>query len=95
MILKHTHCLIRLDKKRWKCSDAKCFFTASSEKVRGKASRCTQCRTKEIILTRELMRRAHPRCLDCADTAEARRHRELKNLLEQFESTTTLPLGES
>jgi hypothetical protein len=85
--LKHTHSYVRrgskgLAKKEklWKCADPNCTHFTTREDVLGKLSLCPNCMTKEFVLTHEDLRRAKPKCKDCANTAEAeilRRHRQV------------------
>jgi hypothetical protein len=88
--LNHTHTLIRMRTRApapgfasillrqwWRCNDPKCSYRDIGEMILGKATLCNQCGT-EFILSREDLRRVEPRCLNCAETKEAKKHQIAK-----------------
>lgn len=73
------------------CKDPDCYAKFKAEMLIGKRSICFAC-GKEFILTRENLLTAQPKCLNCAETAAARKFREetLKladELKEMFDET--------
>lgn len=79
--LKHVHSYVRFKKKFYKCNDAKCTHFALKELVLGKESACPAC-GHVFILTREALKRATPKCKNCANTKAARHYRTAKNLMD-------------
>lgn len=68
----------------FKCNDPNCFYTAPRSLILGKTSLCPQCHIHELILDKEAMRRAVPRCINCRETKEAKAYKAAKNLIEQI-----------
>lgn len=81
--LNHIHQFKRLRKGLYKCDDPYCTFTAEVKLIRDKASKCNAC-GKEMILTREILRLAIPKCDDCRDTKDTRMKKAAKELLENL-----------
>ena len=80
--LNHIHCYIRFRRRPgyYRCYDPICTHFLDKESLLGKMTACFDCGTK-FILTREDLRRAVPRCLNCSNTKEAKAHRLAQELL--------------
>lgn len=83
MVLKHIHTYKRLRKGLYKCNDPYCSQIEKTELLIDKASVCNTC-DNEIILTRKLLQKAAPRCLECSDTKEARLHRQSREIMNNL-----------
>jgi hypothetical protein len=82
--LAHTHTYVKLNEVQWKCSDPYCTHFIDKDKLTGKISLCSVCKTREIVLTPQIMQRAEPRCLECSGTKEAKEFRDQKETLEKL-----------
>lgn len=69
--LKHTHTYTRYKKHYYKCNDPQCTHFADRSLILGKMNKCPFC-GKEWVLTKEDLRRATPRCIECSDTKQAK-----------------------
>lgn len=93
-VLTHIHTYVKFKRNKYnqpnlfRCADPHCTHFEEREHIIGKASLCNKC-GDEFVLTREDTKRSRPICINCADTKEAREHRQIKsvvgNLLEQME----------
>lgn len=86
--LNHTHTYERMrNKSYYRCVDPHCSHTQKRELLEKKACICYKC-NNEFILTWEDLRRARPICLNCSNTEEARRLREVRenvgNVIEEM-----------
>lgn len=94
--IKHTHIYVFFETRKgmdyYKCDDPHCTHVAPRNLIVGKASVCSACRNSELILTWAILRRRRPKCLECANTKEAKdfRHTKdvMKNLLEEMGKKT-------
>ena len=81
-ILDHVHIFVRWRKAfgewQYKCADPDCYEVKPLSLILGKRSRCAVCRQTEMILTREDLRRAKPRCKDCSNTKQAIWNRKIQ-----------------
>lgn len=84
MVINHIHTYVRVSAKQWKCADPHCSHFTTAERVKEKASLCAVCKSREIILTRDKMRRAKPRCLECSNSREAIEFRKTRKNLESI-----------
>jgi hypothetical protein len=94
--INHTHTYIRLKNKPgfYRCNSPDCTHHANKDVILGKLSLCTDCQ-QPMILTREDLRRARPKCLNCSDTKKAKHWRKAQELTrylgtEAFEPLSTL-----
>ena len=68
--------------KRWYCKHPECSYSNTSRSdVLGKKSLCAVCGRNEIVLDREALRRAEPRCTECSTTATAQRKQDFMKTL--------------
>ena len=88
---EHIHTFVKFKGKffgrtdNWTCASPDCNTIRPPEQVIGKLSRCTLCGIP-FTLTREDMRRARPRCLECSDTKKGRILRKTREALTRFDS---------
>lgn len=82
MIKQHTHTYVRMSKDTFKCDDPKCTHFAHRALVLGKESICAVCHDQVIILDKNSLRRARPRCIQCSNTDEAKKIRERASILK-------------
>lgn len=80
--LNHTHTLVKYQKRPgyYRCAHPECTYFADRELCVGKKTCCTSC-GDEFILDADMARRARPRCLNCAETKQARAHQLAKKVL--------------
>lgn len=79
--VNHTHMYVRYKTRPgyYRCDLPDCTHVLDKEAVQGKQSLCTVCHEK-MILTREDVRRARPRCINCSDTKKGRTFRRAQEL---------------
>ena len=66
--LKHFHIYQRWGKKGYyRCTHSECSHYLHVSLLDGKKSTCPLCH-KEMILTKDMLRRAVPRCIYCSNT---------------------------
>lgn len=86
--IKHTHIYVYYETRKgvefYKCDDPHCTHYASRKMIINKASVCSGCRKKEIILDWKMLRRRKPKCLSCANTEEARTFRKTQDIMAQI-----------
>lgn len=92
----HTHKFRRYIRGKWNetryaCADPDCYKVARPSLLLGKPSVCWKCE-QDFILTRDNLETAKPRCLNCADTKEAREYRRMEEMA--LEMTQSLGLEE-
>ena len=78
--LKHTHIFEKIKINGqifYRCSHGECWFRAPKSEMLGKKTLCVICQKNEFTLSREDLKRAKPRCLDCSNTKEAREKKQL------------------
>jgi ssDNA-binding Zn-finger/Zn-ribbon topoisomerase 1 len=84
MKTKHQHSWIKWRKwqgsQHWKCADPDCFETIEGALLEGKRTLCPQCHETSFILTKDLMRRVKPKCINCRDTKDAVQQRRFAEL---------------
>lgn len=87
--IDHVHTYIRYKKRPgyYRCAAPNCTHLQEKEFLLGKNSLCSACGSC-FVLTYEDLRKAKPRCLNCANTKEARRYREIQKLTEGLETGT-------
>lgn len=80
--IDHVHTYVRLKSRKdhYKCNDPYCTHIAHKELIEGKANKCPFCQT-EFVLSKDDLRRAKPRCINCSDTAKARAHKKAKDVV--------------
>lgn len=80
--LDHVHMYARYDKEKgqYHCLDPKCYHLIDKKRLVGKASLCTSCKA-EFILTPYNLKHARPRCLNCAETREAKEYQRAKDIM--------------
>lgn len=90
----HIHTYIRwkrTEKEIWyKCTHPDCNHYAALSFLIGKRAICGICNENEIILTKEDLRRAVPRCQGCSNTKVAIRRRRLESQLSSILGTALL-----
>jgi hypothetical protein len=91
-IVNHIHTFIRYKAKQgyYRCNSPDCTYSVPKGDILGKLSRCTQC-GEQIILTKEDLRRASPRCLECSNTKKAIAHRKARTALNMLGTFKTEP----
>lgn len=87
--IKHTHIYVfykvtEAGEELYKCDDPHCTHYASRKLIMGKASICSGCRQTEFILDWKILRRRRPKCLKCANTAEAKDYRNTQEIMAQI-----------
>ena len=80
----------------WTCTHPDCtFFTYDRTQIEGKRVICAVCHTNDLILTKESLRRAKPRCLECSNTAEAQKVKQMReasvSLMDEILDNTLEP----
>ena len=93
--MNHTHTFVRYQRKNqnplgkvvYRCNDPNCYYKVDRDFLIGKMSRCTSCGS-EFILTCVQLDRKNPKCDNCANTAQARRKRQIKDVIEGIIPTT-------
>lgn len=96
--INHVHSYIRLKhrKDHYKCGDPYCTHIAHKELIEGKADKCPFC-GNEFVLTKDDPRRAKPRCIDCSNTASARKFKNARDIvstnLNNLDEETKRKLG--
>jgi hypothetical protein len=88
----HIHTYIRHKNKPgyYRCNSPDCTYSIEKSEILGKLSRCNQC-GNQIILSREDLRRAAPKCLNCSNTKKAIAHRKAQNVLDVLGTFSTQP----
>lgn len=87
--LKHIHTYIFLETRNgveyYKCDDAYCTHFTTKQKILNKASICSKCREKEVIISyKQLHERKNPLCLNCQNTKTAKSFKMNKQLIENL-----------
>lgn len=90
--LKHTHTYVQYKKLPgyWRCAAKGCTHYIDKERMLGRLTRCNSCGA-EFELSEEDLRRVKPKCIDCANTKEAkmqRKVREIESIVNQIHATT-------
>lgn len=95
--LNHIHTYVRIKKNyktlgetRWKCDDPDCTSVVPYELVQGKRSKCSSCGA-EIILGKEEVKRARPKCFMCSNTKDAIRKQKAAALMERLTADDSKP----
>jgi hypothetical protein len=94
--MDHQHSFVRWKKQgkppeMWlKCCDPHCTYIAPRSLLIGKASLCPQCKSREVILDHEALRRARPLCIECRNTKESKTYKLAKKLVETATSVEEL-----
>ncbi len=93
--LIHVHSYVRIPKSTqiFKCNAPHCTHTQIRKLLNGKASLCPSCGA-EFLLDWHKLQRAVPKCDDCCNTAEARRKRAARDLMEKLTNLTEKELKE-
>lgn len=89
MVIKHVHTYVYYDTRKdgeilYKCDDPHCHHFAPRKLILNKASVCSCCKQKEVILTWQVLRNKRPLCLDCSGTDVAKAFRKNKELVENI-----------
>lgn len=86
-VMNHTHTYVKMNSRRrardnhyFKCAHPKCTHFASRELILGKESICSICHENVIILDREALQRANPRCVKCSNTKQSKQIKAIENL---------------
>ena len=92
-VVNHVHTFIRSKSKSgfYKCNSPDCTYYVEKTEILNKLSRCNQC-GDQIILTREDLRRAAPKCLNCSNTKKAIAHKKAKSVLNLLGTFSTPPV---
>lgn len=73
----------------YKCNDPLCTTTYDREMLVGKLNLCPSCKVNTFILDRQALKRAVPKCIECRNTKEGKRHKAavalVKGLFENKE----------
>ncbi len=79
--MNHVHTYVRYKARPgyYRCDAPDCTHFLDKENVQGKLSRCTVC-GDQMILSREDLRRARPKCMNCSNTKTAKMHRKAQEL---------------
>ena len=83
--LNHVHTYKKFSKDLFQCADPYCTHKMQRSMIVGKVSLCNGCR-QEFILTKEAMKRALPKCVNCMQTKEAIEFREQRKRLQEVMS---------
>lgn len=87
-VIKHTHIYVFLEKLKgveyYKCDDPHCTHFEKRSKIINKASMCTECRKREIILDWKTLRRRRPKCLHCSNTKEGKAFRSTQEIMSKI-----------
>ena len=84
-VLNHTHSYVRYKRNQWKnpdlfkCDNPDCTHFADKALILGKHSQCT-C-GEVFILSRDDLKRARPKCLNCSNTAAGKKSRAVHELV--------------
>lgn len=86
--LDHTHTYVRwkttkLGVTYFRCNHANCTHFIDKELIVGKTTLCSNC-GGQFILSRDDLRRAKPKCLDCSNTKEAKISRAARELMDSI-----------
>lgn len=78
----HIHTFVKYKKRPgfFRCLHPDCTAIFDKEFLRGKRALCSCGR--DFILTREDLRRATPKCMNCSDTKQARAFQAAQSLIE-------------
>lgn len=82
--LDHTHIYVARSPKKdsFRCDHPDCsHLMLNKSDLIGKRTVCAVCRENSFLLTVEDLRRKRPRCINCKETKEARKKREMKETL--------------
>jgi hypothetical protein len=92
--IKHVHTYIRYKARpNWyRCAAPNCTHHIDKEVLLGKLSLCNSCGA-EMILSREDLRRAKPKCLNCSDTKKAKLHQKAQELTKYLGTEHFDPLN--
>ena len=91
--LNHVHTYVFMETRNgtryWKCDDPHCTHFNRESLIKGKASICTQCRVKEVIMdwkdiNGKQLKRKRPLCMDCAQTKDAIAFRRNRDIVENL-----------
>lgn len=86
--IDHTHIYVYYkiigDEEHYKCDDPHCTHFAPVSLIVDKASICSLCRQRELILTKETLRRVRPRCIECSETKEAKTFRRNRDFMDNL-----------
>lgn len=90
MVINHTHSYVRWHRSKqgewmYKCANPNCSHLAQASFIKGKVSLCPQCKTAELLLDKEALRRVVPKCPNCRNTKESRVLKKAAELLKTAE----------
>ena len=90
----HTHTYVRYKSRPgyFRCDSPDCTHFIDKESVLGKISLCTTC-GEQFLLSREDLKRARPKCLNCSNTKKAKQHKKVQKLTESLGTDSFNPLG--
>lgn len=93
-VLNHIHTYFKFKGRPgfWRCGAPDCSLVIEQDLIKNKLSLCTQC-GQQMILTREDLRRAAPRCLDCSNTKRAVAKRKAQELTRYLGTEAFDPLN--
>ena len=69
---------VRFGELFYRCAHPDCSKITEQSLLVGKRSTCGLCHTGTLVLTKEDLKRAKPRCLECSETSAARELRATK-----------------
>lgn len=76
-VVNHVHTYVKYKGRPgfYRCDAPDCTHFIDKESILGKYSLCTECGS-QMILTKDDLRRARPKCFNCSNTKEAIRKRK-------------------
>ena len=92
-VINHIHTYVKYKRKPgfFRCEAQDCTHSIDRELIIGKLNLCSMC-GKQMILTREDLRRARPRCIECSETKKAKLHKKAMQLTKLLGTAAFDPL---
>src|SRR5215471_1359478 len=80
-VVNHIHTYVKYKGRPgfYRCNAPDCTHFIDKESITGKISLCSLC-GEQMILNREALRRAKPRCINCSDTKKSRAHKRAQEI---------------
>jgi|SRR5215467_3838795 len=93
-VISHIHTYVRYRGRPgfYRCDAPDCTHFIDKEAIKNKLSLCCDCGT-QIILDREALRRARPKCINCSNTRKAQAHRKAQELTRGLGTESFDPFG--
>lgn len=91
--IAHIHTYVKYKNRPgfYRCEAPDCTHIIDKELLLGKLSLCSLCGS-QMILTREDLRRAKPRCLNCSETKKAKLHKKANEITKLLGTAAFDPL---